>query len=306
MKRIISFLILIGLIYLGVGYYFYIQSIGFDTQKNRDLKTELSQAGLFDLNYIENLPQDTFLIHSNFDYNLHSILLFNPQKTNKFLIINHGIGRNKWEMMKFVKPYMQLGFNILLYDLRNHGLSGGKSVTYGYFEHQDLQSVVEYVEKKYNPKILGVHGESLGAATSVMHAKINERYKMVDFYVFDCPYSDIKQLFKYRLKEDYGLPDIGIVLSANLINKIKNGFSFSEINPLKAIQNATTPALFIHGKNDTFIPCYMSEAMYAQKPGKNELYLVEKAEHALSFATDKDTYFKRIQLFLSQIGMYNN
>ena len=98
--------------------------------------------------------------------------------------------------MKYVELFRSFGFNVLLYDLRNHGSSGGKNTTFGYYEKYDLRAVVEWAFMRTGPGgLVGTMGESLGGAISIQHAAIDSR---VAFCIATSSFSDFRQLLIYR------------------------------------------------------------------------------------------------------------
>ena len=56
------------------------------------------------------------------------------------------------------------------------------------YERFDLEAVADYTRNLYPEGVVGVHGFSMGAATSTMHTELNEESKNVNFYVLDAPY----------------------------------------------------------------------------------------------------------------------
>ncbi|CAG8628675.1 9821_t:CDS:2, partial [Ambispora leptoticha] len=56
---------------------------------------------------------------------------------------------------------------VVSYDARNHGLSGQSFTTLGQIEACDLQDIIDYVKKKYQPEKIGLYGFSMGAATLI-------------------------------------------------------------------------------------------------------------------------------------------
>ena len=63
----------------------------------------------------------------------------------------------------------------------------GKTTSYGYYEKHDLKSVVDWLKSRFGTNItLGIHGESMGAATLLQYAGLVE--DGADFYIADCPF----------------------------------------------------------------------------------------------------------------------
>ena len=56
----------------------------------------------------------------------------------------------------------------------------------------------------------------------------------------------------------------------------------------------------VHGLDDGFVPCEMTQQGYDACAGEKELYLVEGADHGLSFLTDSQRYKERVLAFLDK------
>ena len=243
-------------------------------------------------------------IESSFGYKLSGTYIFNPKPTNNTVILVHGIGCDRWESMKYADMYIDMGFNVLAYDSRYHGSSGGKDITLGFFEKTDLDNIVKWV-KWVNPNaVIGVHGESLGAVTALLQAKLDEDKKYVNFYVADCPYSDLNELMDIKLSGDLR-PDSNfttgfILFYANIVALKKSNFSLYAVSPITAIKDIKTPIMFIHGSSDTFIPASMSLELYLRKQGPKNIYISPGAEHAMSYFTNKEEYTAKVKQFLTQ------
>ena len=294
----ITIIILSGL-WLALGFFFHSQAIHFDTRQG---KSQLDRfIDEFDYKHFTTLRSDTSLrIPSEYGYDLSGMFIYNPDTSQNTMIICHGIGGDRWGVMKVSNVYLDKGFNVLLYDHRNHGLSGGTNVGFGYYEHKDLETVVQYVKSLYPEGIIGVHGESFGGGTAVMHSGVNEADEDVSFYVIDCAYSDVPQLFTHRLMGDFGLPNLMIIEFASLANYLHEGFFFGEVSPVSVVKNVETPMLFIHGDDDDYVPTYMSRDMFDAKPGEKDLYLVSGAKHAKAFEVDKVAYTQRVHGFIDE------
>lgn len=258
----------------------------------------------FDYKRFLTLESYDISIQSSFGYKLSGTYIFNPKPTNDTVIIVHGIACNRWESMKYADMYLDMGFNILVYDSRYHGSSGGNSVSLGFFEKTDLDNIVNWV-KWVNPKgKIGVHGESLGAVTALLQANLDQTKRNVNFYVVDCPYSDLPELMDMKLsgndRPHFEPAARFILFYGNIIALYKSGFSLYAVSPIKAIKNIKTPVMFIHGSNDTFIPASMSLDLYLEKQGPKGIYIAPGAEHAMSYLTDKAEYTAKVKQFLKQ------
>lgn len=243
-------------------------------------------------------------IQSSFGYKLAGTYIFNPKPTNNTVIIVHGITCSRWESMKYADMYLDMGFNVLVYDSRYHGKSGGSDITLGFFEKTDLDNIVKWV-KWVNPNaIIGVHGESIGAVTALLEAKLDETKGYVNFYVVDCPYSDLHELLDIKLSGDlrpHFEPAANFILFyGNIVALTKSGFSLNAVSPINVIKDIKAPIMFIHGSNDTFIPASMSLELYLEKQGPKGIYISPGAEHAMSYLTNKEEYTAKVRQFLVQ------
>ncbi len=306
MNKILFFVIAgilsLGAIYLLLGNYIYNKVVYRNYNRGKNSFTDQIENNSFDHARLERLKKEELKIKSDFGYELDAVLIYAEKKSVNTMIISHGLGGDKWTLMKIADIFLDLNFNVLSFDHRAQGLSGGKEISYGFYEKFDLEKVVELVKEKFPGGTIGVHGESLGGATALLHAGvINPKNNSVKFYIVDCPYSDLTELLKIRLREDYKLPDLYFLQTASKISKFRSGFHFDEVSPVSEIHNAKIPILFIHGKNDFYVPLKMTLDLYEKKTGAKEILLVENAAHAKSFSEAKQQYISKIKSFVNTI-----
>lgn len=305
------FLISIVFIWLLVCFYFFrIATDGFNTRGWAVTPEEQLKSNQVDAVRYNQLKKTILKVRSEHGYILDGILLMNPKPSKLTMIICHGIGCSKWNMLPVADIYLDLGFNVLLYDHRAHGESGGDYPSYGYFEKDDLETMVQLVAERLPKNLIAVHGESMGAATILLHAgqnntRIDIERKAVDFYISDCPYSDMRGQFRYLLKRDYGLPDLLFVDGASAINYIIHGFWFQEVSPVADIQKVTVPVLFIHGMKDTYIPSSNTIDLVKLKKEPRMLYLCPDAGHAESAKICRSEYQGKIIEFMKYWVRWN-
>ncbi len=81
----------------------------------------------------------------------------------KWLIVTHGLGEHALRHQYLFKLFNQ-GFNIIMYDLRGHGQSGGKRSyveKFGEF-YKDLETIIRFLKSEYAMKDYMLLGHSMG------------------------------------------------------------------------------------------------------------------------------------------------
>jgi hypothetical protein len=145
---------------------------------------------------------------------------------------------------------------------------------------------------------LGIHGESMGAATMLLYAGMLE--DGADFYIADCPFSDFRAQLAYLIKKDFKLFP-GILLPiGDLILRIRDKYSIRNVSPISVIENIQHPVLFIHSRKDDYILPSMTQDLFEHKKGPKMLYIAEKGRHAQSFNENRTDYERVIDEFLQK------
>jgi uncharacterized protein len=260
-------------------------------------------AGRFQPIDFDALPKREVLITSPYGYKLKAVLA-EPHQTNQYVIICHGVTENKTNSIKYMNLFLNRGFNVLIYDHRRHGESGGKTTSYGHYEKFDLKAVVDWLRHEVGPTLLlGIHGESMGAATMLLYAGMIE--DGANFYIADCPFSNFKEQLAYRLKAEMKLPPKVFLPLGDLFLKIRDRYSINEVSPVSVVHNIKNPILFIHSKKDDYILPSMTIDLYEKKIGSKKLYLAENGVHAQSLNENKAEYERVIDEFLEEFVYVN-
>lgn len=246
----------------------------------------------------QSWPKEEILLPSQFGYSIHG-LYFPIEGSKRTIILSHGITYTLFGSVKYMPIFRNLGFNVLIYDLRRHGKSGGTYCTFGYYEKYDLMMLVSWVKEKTGADtVIGTHGESMGAVVSMLHAAIDPR---VDFMVSDCGFTDLREQVAYRLKVEYRLGKFPLLYLASFFSKILSGMSFDQAAPIQVIDRVQIPVLFIHGAEDDYIPPQMALDLYEKKnKGARKLYLAPHSRHAESFWDHREEYTSIVTEFLRE------
>lgn len=217
--------------------------------------------------------------------------------TGKTLILLHDIGQSKWNLISIAKYYDSLGYNLLLVDLRAHGVSTGKLCTYGYHEKYDVLSMVNYLKKRPEVKSIGIVGFSMGAAIAVQASVLDTHIKAM---VLQNPYKDLR-----TATQDYGrktlsvLSDIMYPLVARSTEK-QAKFKLKEVDIVRDIKKIHVPTFFILSENDNDVPFARSNYVYLNANAPKTLWKVPQAQHfnilhlaAKSYFAKTDSFFKK-------------
>lgn len=253
----------------------------------------------------EKIEKEEVSINSVYGYKLHGIF-FPNKRVDKVVILSHGITANLWDMLKYGFLYIPRGFSVLAYDHRYHGLSGGKNTSLGYYEKEDLRSWVSWIRNKYGKDTkIGIHGESMGSAIVVEYLG---KYDDLDFAVDNCGFTSFVEEGKFLLKKychiKLNILQSFIIFFASKITKLRCGWSFNEVEPIRDIKNVKTPMLFIHGDCDKIVPYHMCKDIFeAKQYGIKDKFEVKGAGHTDGLDKDKEGYVEHLNKFLDLVGM---
>jgi fermentation-respiration switch protein FrsA (DUF1100 family) len=246
------------------------------------------------------LPKRELFVRSPYGYTLYGFYIPCEGSQNTVILV-HGIKCTLYESVKYLNLFRKRGFNVLLYEQRNHGRNARKNTTFGFYEKYDLKAVVDWAFAHLGPAgRVGTMGESLGAATALQHSAIDSR---VAFVIADCPYSDLIELIKLRLKNDYHLVPFPLLNIADLFCKLMAGFTFAKVSPIRDISAVNVPIFWVHGEKDTYILPQMSVDMYnAKSLGIKKLFIAPNACHAEAFWNNQHEYDRQVEEFLAEAG----
>lgn len=185
------------------------------------------------------------------------------------LIYLHGFADNRVSGAGVIERFRRRGFDVLAYDSRAHGESGGTAVTYGYFEKEDLRRVIDTL----GPGPIVLLGSSLGGAVALQLAAEDPRVSAV---VAAETFSDLRTVVTERAPFFF---TAGVISGAIHRAEREGRFEMDAVNPARAARKITMPVLLIHGEADTSTPPEHSQRVFDRLAGVKRLILVPGARH---------------------------
>ncbi|WP_051234050.1 alpha/beta hydrolase [Butyrivibrio sp. NC3005] len=240
--------------------------------------------------------------------NLRLHATFIPSENSKehhYVLLVHGVSDNSESMGIYAKEYEKKGYNMLLPDLRGFGQSEGDYIGYGGDDRFDIIEWIYWIIKHDKDARILLHGMSMGAATVLMTTGEHLPENVIGA-ISDSAYTDVRQQFvdvytkKTKTKSILPIPLAMMLLRLEV--KLRAGYDFAKIKPIKAIENSNTPTLFMHGDADVVIKPSMCKELYKKSKGQNEYAMILGAGHIDGVWYDPKEYWGRINVFLDHIG----
>lgn len=228
---------------------------------------------------------------------LHSYVV--TQNSNKWAIVVHGYGGSGKLMSDKSKYFYDMGYNVLIPDLRGHCKSEGDYIGMGWKDRLDIISWINFIIKENPNAEIVLHGTSMGAATVLMTSGENLPSN-VKAIVADCAYTSAWDEFSYQLETYLKVPSSYILNVTNMVTKLKAGYSLKEASALESVKKATVPILFIHGDKDKFVPYSMMDKLYDATSSPKEKLTIDGGEHANSDLVSPFLYWLTVEDFLNQ------
>lgn len=188
------------------------------------------------------------------------------------VIFLHTLGGNRVDLLEFAEPIWRAGFNVVLLDLRSHGMSEGKYFTYGFHEWQDITAAIDGVTTKQPNQTFAVLGVSAGGTVAISAAARDERIRKV---VTVGTFADLGETIEAQTK---GLPE-GLRRRAIGRSEELANFKVAETSAKGWISQVKVPVMIAHGETDSYIPISNGEQLFAAAREPKLFFKIAGANH---------------------------
>lgn len=207
----------------------------------------------------------------------------------KAIIICHGYPADKGNVLSFAN-FLHDNFNLLFFDFRAMGRSGGKITTAGWRERKDFLAAVEYLKSKGMEKI-GALGFSMGGAVIIMANNPD-----VVVIVSESAYANLESIL-HLMYRNFWFFRYPFVYATRLWSRLFLGIDLMDASPKDCIKDIKAPVLLIHSERDSQIPVQHAYALKNANP-KAELWIIGESDHGGAWGVMRSEYEERILKFL--------
>jgi dipeptidyl aminopeptidase/acylaminoacyl peptidase len=201
------------------------------------------------------------------------------------VVLLHGVRQDRRSLSALGAALSDAGYRSILIDLRGHGESSGRYLTYGSVEPEDVSAVLDDVHEhlaaggqQLGP--VGAFGFSYGAAVALDLGARDTRVRAV---VAAAPFSSLREVLadyrqKYLPAALNTLPDSWFDSALQAAARLA-AFDLQAASPLHWVRQSQARQLLIHGTADTQVPLRHSLALSRLAGPLAELRSVQGAEH---------------------------
>jgi len=202
--------------------------------------------------------------------------------------------------LHYAPAFHAAGYNLLTYDFRAHGRSGGTRITMGYRERDDLLAAIEWLGRR-GIHAVGLLGFSMGGAAAIVAAALSPNVKAV---VTDSAFATVDSIVAGGLRSK-GAPAFYAYLVGRLsilLMSLLGRCPIQEASPIRWVDKLSPRGLFIiHGGADTYVPEADARRLYAKAGPPKQIWIEPGAGHrGIDHIVGEEAYLRTILSFFDQ------
>lgn len=235
---------------------------------------------------VDSVPLSGWLFHS-------------PSGEGRSVILVHGWHGNREDVdfAPLARALLARGYDVLMFDLRGSGTSGGATQTFARSEPLDVLGAHDFmVSRGYRADAMAVIGNSMGAASVIEAAP---QLTDVAALICDSSYTAVTQAAEHGLSGITGLPG-ALALPALAFSRVW-GID-PDLRPIDVVAGLTGRAfLFIQSRSDGLVdPASASELRAASRNPWSRLLIIDGSRHLDTFNHDPAAYLAAVTAFITQ------
>lgn len=248
--------------------------------------------------YLMQQPRE-WQITSQDGLQLRASFIANDQPGNRVVILAHGLGHSREQMIPWARVFQDWGYSVLMPDARAHGESAGTTIGYGWLDRHDYQQWIDkLIDARGTDVQIVLMGISMGAAT-VLATAGEDLPSNVKAVIADSGYASIAAEARYRLTHKYHVPSQPTMAVADQYSRVDASYRLSDGDIAEQIRHTQLPILLIQGANDQTVPIENLDILYQAAAGPKQRYRHPNAAHIATRAADPAKYDHVMAEFLA-------
>ena len=168
------------------------------------------------------------------------------------IVFAHGWLETKEFHLREAELLARHGHDVILFDMRRHGCSTGKCVTFGVKEKHDVVAVIDNAQRRgwVGNRVITM-GFSLGAATMLQHATIDQRVAAV---VALAPFYNLTEAIRSFHRAHKAPIRLSFVQRAFELAFRRYAMDIRQASPIDEVRRTEVPVLLAVGQRDNLLP----------------------------------------------------
>lgn len=193
---------------------------------------------------------------------IHAWWMKTHKSSDRVLLYLHGNSQNIGANINRANLFRELGFSVLLIDYRGYGRSQGNFPNESEV-YQDAIAAWNYLHYKQEipSKQIFIYGHSLGGAIAIdLAVKKSDAAGLI----VESSFTSIRDMVARQ--KMFSIFPIDLILT-------------QRFESIEKLPNLKMPVLFIHGSDDSTVPTFMSQSLYAVAPEPKKILTISGAGH---------------------------
>lgn len=248
---------------------------------------------------IPSRPYQTIQLSGILENNLETWLIA-PDSAKGTVLLFHGYGGKKADVLGVAEAFYQQGFRTFLVDFTGHGGSEGNTTTLGHGEAAEVMHCTHYIQRKFPDEPTLLYGFSMGSV-AVLKA-LSEKNVQVDGAIIGAPFGTMLQAVKNRFHA-IGVPSFPFAELLVFWGGVQHGYWAMGHSPIEYAKGIDTPILLMYGGKDTRATPSEVKEIYAELKGEKYLHEFPELGHQSFYASDSVSWEKAVGGFIESIGL---
>lgn len=225
------------------------------------------------------------------------------------VVLVHGAGGDRVSTYPLAEGYLQDGYDVIAIDQRGCGANEDDRVTFGINEALDVEAMVAYAREDLGYGQVVVHGQSMGAQTTVIYAAnvTPGEAGAADAVICDSPVPGMELMLRLMFgdgEEGAYSPVTNFLISTsktfmNTFEKI----DWDDADTIGVASQIEIPTLIIvSDRDEVCLPQYV-EQIYGNITSEGSAVLHVDSAHIEGIIDDADGYMNSVESFLTSVGV---